>query len=77
MAAKILTSLVYEFIIVFESGMMSYSTKILMTKLNHSHSGKEAVFIYTFPGYLADVGPVLASEDSGIPPHCKYETTVI
>lgn len=52
--------------------MMLNSTKILMTKPNHSHSGKEAVFIYTFSGYLADGGPVLASEDSGIPPHYKY-----
>lgn len=67
-----LTSLVYEFIIVFENGIVPNSTKILMTKPNHSHSGKEAVVFYTFPGYLADVGPVLVSEDSGTPPHCKY-----
>lgn len=43
-----------------------------MTKPNHSHSGKEAVFMYTFSSYLADGDPVLASEDSGIPPHYRY-----
>lgn len=67
-----LTSLVYDFIIAFENGMVSNSTKILMTKPNHTQCQKEAVFIYTFPCYLADVDPVLASEDSDIPPHGKY-----
>lgn len=60
-------SLVYEFIIVFENVMVSNTTKVLTTKSKHSHLGKEVLFIYSFPGYIADVGPVLASEDSGIP----------
>lgn len=44
-----------------------------MTKWKHSHLGKEVLFIYSFPGYIADVG---ASEDTGIP-QCKCKITVV
>lgn len=73
---KIPQSLVYEFIIVFENVMMSNTTKILMIKPKHSPLGKKALFIYSFSGYIVDVGPVLASEHSGVA-QCKYEFTAV
>lgn len=55
---------------------MSNTTKILMTQPKHSHLGKEVLFICSFPGHVADVGPVLAAEDAGIP-QCKCEFAII
>lgn len=46
---------------------VSNTTKILMTKSKHSHFSREVLFIYGFPGYPADVGPVLIPKDAGVP----------